>query len=63
MIYHNKHGVSIAEFGEVGDKVHSDGFPNSGRNRIRMQGYLSTWFIFGGLASGTSIHVVLGELG
>ena len=50
-------------FRKVGDEVHSNGFPYSGRNRVRMQGYLSTWFIFGGLTGGTSINVVLGELG
>ena len=62
-IYHDQHGVGIAGFWEVGDKVHSDGFPYSSRNRVRMQGYLSAWFIFGGLTGGTSVYVVLGELG
>src|SRR5580658_2650981 len=45
VIYHNKHGVGIARFWEVGDEVHSDGFPYSSRDRIGMQGYLSAWFI------------------
>ena len=62
-IYHDEHGVSIAGFWEVSDEVHSDGFPYSGRDRVGMQGYLSAWFIFGGLTGGTSIYVVLGELG
>ena len=62
-IYHDEHGVGIARFWKVGDKVHSDRFPYSGRDRIGMQGYLSTWFIFDGLTGGTSIYVVLGELG
>ena len=62
-VYHNEHGVSIVGFWEVSDKVHSDGFPYSGRDRVRMQRYLSTWFIFGGLTCGTSVYVVLGELG
>jgi hypothetical protein len=62
-VYHNEYGVSIAGFWEVGDKVHSDGFPYSSRDRVRMQGYLSTWFIFGGLTGSTSVYVVLGELG
>ena len=62
-IYHDQHGVGIAGFWEVGDKVHSDGFSYSSRNRVRMQGYLSAWFIFGGLTGGTSVYVVLGELG
>ena len=63
VIYHDEHGVGIARFWEVSDKVHSDGFPYSGRDRVGMQGYLSAWFIFGGLTGGTSIYVVLGELG
>ena len=62
-IYYDEHGVGIAGFWEVGDEVHSDGLPYSGRDRVGMQGYLSTWFIFGGLAGGTSVYVVLGELG
>ena len=41
-IYYNEHRVDIAGFGEVGDKVHSDGFPYPSRNRVRMQEYLST---------------------
>ena len=53
-IYHNEHGVSIAGFWEVGDEVHSDGFPYSGRNRVGMQGYLSAWFIFGGLTGASA---------
>ena len=63
VVYHDEHGVSIARFWKVGDEVHSNGFPYSGRDRVRMQGYLSTWFIFGGLTGGTSIYVVLGKLG
>ena len=63
MIYYNEHGVSITGFREVGDEVHSDGFLYSSRNRVRMQEYLSMWSIFDGLASGTSIYVVFGELG
>ena len=62
-IYHDEHGVGIAGFWEVGDEVHSDGFPYSGRDWVGMQGYLSTWFIFGGLTGGTPVDVVLGELG
>ena len=62
-VYYDEHGVGITGFGEVGDEVHSDGFPYFSRDRVRMQGYLGTWFIFGGLAGGTSIYVVLGELG
>ena len=62
-VYYDKHGVSIVGFGKVSDEVHSDGFPYSDRDRVRMQGYLSMWFIFGGLAGNTSIYVVLGELG
>jgi hypothetical protein len=62
-IYHNEHGVGITGFWEVGDKVHSDGFPYSGRDRVGMQGYLGAWFVFGGLTGGTSVYVVLGELG
>ena len=62
-IYYDEHGVGIAGFWEVGNKVHGDGFPYSGRDRVGMQGYLSAWFIFGGLTGGTSIYVVLGELG
>jgi hypothetical protein len=62
-VHYDEHRISIAGFREVGDEVHSDGSPHSGRNRVRVQGYLSTWFVFGGLANGTSIHVVLGELG
>jgi hypothetical protein len=62
-IYHDEHGVGIAGFWEVRDEVHSDGFPYSGRDRVGMQGYLSAWFIFGRLTGGTSIYVVLGELG
>jgi hypothetical protein len=62
-IQYNKYRISIAGFREVSDKVHSDGFPYSNRNRVRMQGYLNAWFVFGGLANGTSIHIVLGELG
>ena len=62
-VYHDEHGVGIARFWEVGDKVHSDGFPYSDRDRVGMQGYLSAWFILGGLTGGTSIYVVLGELG
>ena len=62
-IYHDEHGVGIAGFWEVGDKVHSDGFPYSGRDRVGMQGYLGAWFILGGLTGGASVYVVLGELG
>ena len=62
-VYHDKHGVGIARFRKVGDEVHSDGFTYSDRDRVRMQGYLSTWFIFGGLTGGTSVYVVLGKLG
>jgi hypothetical protein len=62
-IYYNEHRIRVARFGEVSDKVHGDGFPYSGRDGVRMQGYLSTWFVFGRLANGTSIHVVLGKLG
>ena len=61
-VYYDEHGVSIVGFGEVGDEVHSNGFPYSGRDRVRMQGYLSTWFIFYRLTGGTSIYIVLGEL-
>ena len=35
-IYYDEHGVGIAEFREVDDKVHSDGFLYSNRNRVRM---------------------------
>ena len=62
-IYYDEYRVGIAGFREVSDEVHSDGFLYFSRNRVRMQGYLSTWSIFGGLASGTSIYVVFGELG
>ena len=62
-IHYNEHRVSITGFGEVSDKVHGDGFPYFGRNKVRMQGYLSTWFIFGGLANDTSIYIILDELG
>ena len=62
-IHYNKHGISIAGFRKVSDEVHGDEFPYSGRNEVRVQGYLSAWFVFGGLASGTSIHIVLGKLG
>ena len=62
-VYYDEHGVGITGFREVSDEVHSDESPYSDRDRVRMQGYLSTWFIFGGLTGGTSIYVVLGELG
>ena len=62
-IYYNEHRVSIARFRKVGDKVHGYEFSYSGRNGVRVQGYLSVWFVFGRLANGTSIHVVLSELG
>ena len=52
-VYHDEHGVGIAGFGKVSDEVHSDGFPYSSRDRVKMQGYLSTWFIFDGLTGGT----------
>ena len=63
MVYYDEHGVGITGFREVGDEVHGDGFSYSSRDRVRMQGYLDTWFIFGGLAGDTSIYVVLGKLG
>ena len=42
VVYYDKHGVTIVGFGKVGDEVHSDGFPYSGRDRVRMQGNLSS---------------------
>ena len=60
--HYNKYRISIAGFRKVSDEVHGDEFPYSGRNGVRVQGYLSAWFVLGGLASDTSIHIVLGEL-
>jgi hypothetical protein len=62
-VYYDKHGVIVICGRKVGDKVHCYGLPDSQRYLVWLQWNACPRVYLGGLASSTTIDVVMDKLG